>query len=90
MSWASHNPELYDDICMRGIHRYLYDALADYDLNTISSLDLLEVVVEVLYTDHKMAAALREWAHKRIIDAEASYWGHCVDAAMEREKYNDL
>ena len=86
MSYFSHNPEAYDEICVQAIAQRLYAETG------IDDEDKREVIVEVaraLYEaripkarDTAMPStvteALLEWAKENLKDAEQAYWDSFV------------
>ena len=74
MSWESLNPKIYDSICEDGIVEELCFQLGQLDVELFDDpLTVLELAVTILYSNPKIAPALREWAHTRIQAAEAQY-----------------
>ena len=89
MSWASHNPELYQEICNKGITNKLLslnkwnqprnDEVMTF-LDELEASEIGRLVYDVLLT----------WAHEQVVQAEANYWGCQMDAARDRAKYKDI
>ena len=74
MSWAAHNPEAYDEILKSGIVNKLRKELADNGFNFEDDFDFLPAVVEVMFQEPKISAALLSWALREVTDAEADHW----------------
>lgn len=86
MSYFSHNPEAYDEICVKAIAQRLYAETG------IDDEDKREVVLEVasaLYNaripkarDTAMPStvteALMDWAREEMRDQEQAYWDSMV------------
>jgi hypothetical protein len=94
MSWASHNPEKYDELTRKGIVKFLVQLLDEmgYD-KECANKDTLEALVATFQADFNLRDiynALLRLAHVHIQHVEADYWGSQIDAARERGKYNDL
>jgi len=71
MSWASHNPEKWDEICKQGIcdklYKMTFDGLIDLEPG-------IEDVVDVLYEVRGIGQKLVEWSTEEINKREADYW----------------
>ncbi len=85
MSWASHNPELYDEICERGIVRKVIKTVEQYH-NDCPPEEDVEMVVSSLCEEDGFREAFLSWANREVCDAEADYWASKVDAARDRMK----
>lgn len=88
MSWASHNPERYDEIAHNGLVKYL-DALVDKAGFQVQGewLEGYRALVEALHTSipaRTLYDSLVFLAHKEIVAAETHYFSGLVDAAKER------
>ena len=88
MSWASHNPERYDEIVHNGLVKYL-DTLVDKAGFQVQGewLEGYRALVETLHTSipaHSLYNSLVFLAHKEIQTSEADYFSGLVDAAKER------
>lgn len=85
MSWASHNPEAWDEICVNGIVQKIEDAMKVY-AEPIDAGELRDVIHAIQETadGEKVFDALLTWAQKEVVDAEADYFGGLIDAACER------
>ena len=85
MSWAAHNPELYDDICKKGICWKLSAAFEEVWGGQPDNPETFDQVIEVLQQEAPKAYdALLTWAHDSVIEAEQDYWGGLVDQAKSR------
>lgn len=82
MSWASHNPELYDELCEKGIARAL-----DSVLGGEFTKEQIATITYLLYQEPKLQDALLAWASGPVAQAIANHWAAQVDAARERGKY---
>lgn len=85
MGLGSENPELWDEICKRGI---LYKMLAKLNEDEFDNEDddyvyedTVDSVVESLYEIPKIRDCLVEWAAKEIHREESDYYGSKVDEA---------
>lgn len=85
MSWASHNPELYDEICERGIVNKIIRTVEQY-ANDCPPEDDVALIVSALYQEDTVRDALLSWANSSICDAEANHWARQVDQARDRMK----
>lgn len=85
MSFGSENPELWNEICRRGI---LNKLRAKLEANGFDDLDepTIEAVIEVLYDVPKIESPLMDWAHTEVCASEAGYWGDRVDEAVMRHE----
>ena len=83
MSWASHNPEAYDEILKAGIVTKLCKELAGngFDLEN-SELFAITALVESLAEakDTRVYKALLDFAQHEIVDAEADHWATLGDS----------
>ena len=88
MSWASHNPELYDEITRKGIVKYLDGLLQSNGFDPPGEwLDGYTALVEVLQAENSSAyTILLNLASKQIIDAETDHFSRLADQARERYK----
>lgn len=68
MSWASHNPERYDEICTNGIMAKLASP-ANIGGNPFDHDDVEEALIEAMEC-YPIKLALCEWASAEIADAE--------------------
>ena len=82
MSWASHNPELWDEICLRGIlakmvmFRRLGQRTEEADREALSEVRDTEDTYGVWL-------ALMEWAHEESMAAETDHFADLIDATKE-------
>ena len=80
MSWASHNPELYEQIEREGVQASLEKALHSCGFDEVD-IDTVRAIIEVLSTEFpKVWDALTSAALKQISDAEADHWANIADA----------
>jgi len=82
MSWASHNPEAYDDILTDGIKDRIAKALRDSGFDGLDP-STVDAVVEAIYqedSDSKVFNALVDWSQHEIVNAEADYFGSIADS----------
>ena len=90
MSWAAHNPELWDEICKKGIVRQIYLELREhgYDFDqTTEWEEALRAVVDVLYQSYDVAALLSSWADKAVGGEVLDHFASIGDAIrMEKER----
>lgn len=88
MSFGSENPELWDEICRRGIENKLRSRLEAEGFDDIDE-DTLAGIVIVLYDTGKIQSVLMDWAHTEVCASEAEHWGDKVDeAVMKYETYH--
>jgi len=95
MSWAAHNPELWDMVCKRGLHwriadelkRYGYDFDKEHGHDEIQRDMLMEAIIDVLYDQSELSSPLACWAHKEVSEAQGDYFSSMADAAVDRAKY---
>ncbi len=81
MSWASHNPEKWDEICETGIMWKLRHP-ANIGGNRFDDDEVLEALQEAMEC-HAIKLALCDWASKEIAEAESSYFADMVDHTYE-------
>jgi hypothetical protein len=77
MSWASHNPEKYDEIVRNGLTRLFDRSMGEmgFEKETLLTEDQLMAVIETLENCFPEAfVELRDKAHSDICDAEANYF----------------
>ena len=91
MSWASHNPELYDEMIRKGIQRYLEDALYrnGFTFPQNGDDDEMTALVEMFQEDphfSKIYDNLMTLANAQICDAETNHFAGLADAARDRYK----
>ena len=90
MSWASHNPELWDEICKKGIGRQIYLELREhgYDFDqTTGWEEALHAIVDVLYESYDVKVLLSSWADKTVSEAMGDHFASIGDAIrMEKER----
>lgn len=90
MSWASDNPEKYDEICRRGIAAKIQSALLGQGLELDKiDLDYLESVVLAIQNSPaggKAYDGLLDWSIEQISEEERDHFASLVDDAHERGK----
>lgn len=69
MSWAAHNPEAYEEICINGIVDKMTITESDSD-----SAIVHEVIEFIAENCPDAFTALVTWAHEKIAKAESSYF----------------
>lgn len=78
MSWASHNPELYDEIVRKGLARLLDRSMATeggFEGETLLTEDQLAAVIETIELCWPKAyEVLRDCGSSAICDAEADFF----------------
>ena len=88
MSWAAHNPELYDEICQKAITGKLHsmsdginspDPAIDYD-------DLFLLVQDLCAEVPEVYDALLTWADKETGVAVGNHFADIGDAERSRRK----
>lgn len=83
MSWASHNPEKYDQIIEQAISRKLLRALdAQYPHHTVTEDQAL--MCATVLCQSPVCKGLIEWAYQDIRTSEVEYWATLVDS-QEKE-----
>ena len=82
MSWASHNPELYDEICLNGIFNKLQcqKGLTQPD-NDVDREALAHI--RDTYEFYNVWLCLMDWAHEEIVAAEGDHFSSLADARPE-------
>ena len=89
MSYWSHNPEKYDEICNQGITEWLLNE-ASFDG---SSVDASEVLLGVI--DHLKLAYPEIWgklltnAQKQVSEVERDYWDSLGDKVMSFDPFKE-
>ena len=81
MSWASHNPELYDLITRKGIVAHL-----QYALYKDGFEETLEAFVEMIQQDthfRRVYTELRDMSIGKIQEAEQQYFAELADKVKE-------
>ena len=81
MSWASHNPELYDAITRKGIVAHL-----QYALYKDGFEETLEAFVEMIQQDthfRRVYVELRDMSTAKIQEAEQQYFAELADKVKE-------
>lgn len=79
MSWASHNPEKYEEIERTGVADAIAKTIAEQGFEGYDR-DTIKMVVETLQseasgpTQSNVWSQLTTWAYKEIIEAEADYF----------------
>ena len=95
MSWAAHNPELYDQCCKSGLHWKLADELKRYNHNfdqehgydEVHRDQIIEAVIDVLYDQSELTSVLACWASKEVSEAMGDHFASIGDAIrMEKER----
>lgn len=83
MSYWSHHPELYDEICCEGIARFLLNDHHGEQMDAICSLT--NTLQEWLSTPvfRPVVDTLRSLAHKEISEIEQEYWATMTDQHKE-------
>ncbi len=82
MSYFSHHPEAWDEICIKAIAERLYQETGIDDEN---QREVVLAVADALYhariprardtaVPSDVADALMEWAHEEVKDQEQAYW----------------
>jgi len=85
MSWASENPELYDEICEKGVLKKLKKSTPRY----CTTDKKIEEIFDIIFGDQKFYAiqcALHDWSWKEITEEEQDYWGTQADIVMDLRK----
>ena len=65
MSWASHNPEAYDEMCVEGIANKL-----ETEVDDVYAASIVEHIKE---SCPKAFSELCSWAFKEISEAQSSF-----------------
>lgn len=88
MSFGSENPELWNEICKRGVVSKLRSQMEKegFDFLRTDNLEetLVEAVVATLYEIPKVQKALIDWANSEICNEEIDYHGSQIDEAVMR------
>ena len=86
MSWAAHNPELYDDLIRKGILHWVDNLMDKAGFEVPGEWrEGYEALVEVLQIEpsvHHIYEELLHLASKDIVHAEQDYFGGLIDHAM--------
>ena len=82
MSWASHNPELWNELCLNSILMKLqrHKGLTQPD-NEIDKESLTHI--RDTYEFYNVWLCLMDWAHEEIVAAEADHFSTLADARVE-------
>lgn len=78
MSWAAHNPEAYDEICVKAVYTKLTEELTEAGFYGFDS-PTVAMIAQVLKdetsgpTIHNAWHYLTTWANKEVSDGEADY-----------------
>lgn len=87
MSWASHNPELYDEMCVKGVVNKL---LEHRIRKLVDEEDVLEYVENLAAGNNPVEQViwevLRDWASDEIIDVEQNHFARQADRARDAAK----
>jgi hypothetical protein len=93
MSWASHNPELYEEIVKQGIVNYLMRKA--YSQDTYTEEDCLEFLDDL--EDNPLHGIKRHiydmlmsFANADIIDAEHNHFARQADRARDAAKDREM
>lgn len=86
MGWPAHNPELYGEMCERGIARWLEQEMEAYGyVGSSQELDAhLEMVAQVLYATKETRDAILTLAAEQIRAVEINHFASQIDAARDR------
>jgi len=82
MSWASHNPELYDEICLNGIfeklqrHKGLTQPDGEIDKESLAH-------IRDTHEFYNVWLCLMDWAHEEIVAAERDHFLSLADSRVE-------
>jgi len=90
MSFGSENPELWDEICKRGIISWIRGRLEKEGL--VDDVDdiTLEAIVNALYEVPKTRDVLLALSNDEISAAEADHWGSKIDEAVTRHEDHQM
>ena len=95
MSWASHNPELYDQCCKTGLHWKIANALKEYNhifdqehgYDECHRDEIINAIVDVLYDQSELSSVLSCWAAKEVGEAMGDHFTSIGDVIrMEKER----
>ena len=87
MSWASKEPEKYDELTREGIEQYLSHLLGDRNYFSVSySMQLKELIdaIQVLPELRGLYIELQRLASVDIMKAEQDYFGGLADQASSK------
>jgi len=91
MSWASHNPELYEEICVRGVVNRILKSRFRTIMEESEVRDYVENLAEgTTPIDCIMWEVLMDWAATEIVDAECNYFASRADRARDAAKDQGL
>lgn len=82
MSWASRDPERWDEICRNGIMAKL-ESRANMGANHFDRDEVEAALIEAMEC-HALNLALTTWASKEIDEAEGDHFSGLIDAAEWR------
>lgn len=85
MSFGSENPELWDEICKRGIVSWIRGRLEREGFDDVDDMTI-EAVVAALYEVPKTRDILLDMAENEVCASEQGYWGDRVDEAVMRHE----
>jgi hypothetical protein len=88
MSWASHNVEQWDELCVLGIARKLHELVKNVSGSEIGA-EPLEDVAHALYHETPAQDVLMQWAYKEICAAESDWRADQIDDAYERHSQQE-
>ena len=88
MSWAAHNPELYDELCAKGIARKLAASYGLYGGEDDSNVEFTFLtLVEALHDEAPAVYdALLTWAEREVGAEVSEYWAGLIDVERVRRK----
>lgn len=90
MSWASHNPSMYDEIIRKGILHYIDSRLNHNGFEVPGDwLEGCRAFVETCQTDPQLRSVydhLERLATADIVKAEQDYFGGLTDAIRSKEE----
>lgn len=88
MSWASHNPEKYDEIVRKGLADYLFNEVTHAGFEAPGDWwEAYLALAEVIQESPELRSIYHDLLHvgvKAISHQEAEYFSGLVDSAKER------
>jgi hypothetical protein len=85
MSFGAENPELWDEICKRGITSWIRGRLEKEGFDDVDDVTI-EAVVTALYEVPKTRDILLALSNDEVCASEQEYWGDRVDEAVMRHE----
>jgi hypothetical protein len=86
MSWARHNPELYDEMCERGIVKKILQTVQESFDDVVDEDDVTMIVATLHDSAPRVWDELNAWASDEASDEIREHFAGIADGERKRRK----